>query len=133
MAQPTLDERFHDGPPRRGPNETHNWLTAEERRFILWGLKERWPAVRMGRALGVNEATVRRFRRGFWAEPILLLELGLLAMVGKARGEEYRCLVCGDHVVTRSAAERHVLAHYVDESVVEEALKERSDREQRQT
>ena len=60
MPRPTLDDSFRSGPPRRSPEEYHGWMTAEECRFILWGLKERWSAARIGRALGVNEATVRR-------------------------------------------------------------------------
>jgi IS30 family transposase len=38
-------------------------MNAEERRFVVWGIKEGWSAASIGRALGVNEATVRRNRR----------------------------------------------------------------------
>ena len=117
MPKPTLDERFTDGPPLRGPEDRHRWLDAEERRFILWASKESWSAIRIGRALGVNEATVRRFRRGYWEDPRLLLELGLFEMVGKAGEEEFRCLVCADRVAGRSQIQRHVVSHYVDEEV----------------
>ncbi len=121
MPQPTLDERFQSGPPTRGADEFHNWLSAEERRFILWALNERWSARRIGRALGVNEATVRRFRRSFWENPDLLLELRLHEMVGRARDQEFRCLVCADHVLGRQEVERHVLRHFLDETVVQQA------------
>ncbi|MDP2949461.1 MAG: hypothetical protein Q8P22_07975 [Chloroflexota bacterium] len=129
---PTLDERFRDGPPTREPADAHAWLSAEERRFILWGLKERWSAIRMGRALGINEATVRRFRKKFWEDPRLLLELGLYEMVGSARTPEYRCLVCGERALGRLAMERHVLRHYLEEEAVMAALPEVTDNSARQ-
>ena len=124
VLMPTLDERFSAGPPTREPADAHAWLSAEERRFILWGLKEQWSALRIGRALGVNEATVRRFRKRFWEEPRLLLELGLYEMVGSARTPEYRSLVCGERVLGRLATERHVLRHYWEEAVVMATLPE---------
>ena len=43
MPQPTLDERFQGSYPSRAADEYHAWLNAEEQRFILWGLKEKWP------------------------------------------------------------------------------------------
>ena len=97
-------------------------MNAEEQRFILWALKERWSAARVGRALGVNEATVRRFRKRFWDQPYLLLDLGLFEMTGRTRDDQFRCLVCGDRIVKRRETERHLLRHYMDESVVEAAL-----------
>ena len=122
MTQPTLDDRFRDNPPTREAEDTHAWLNAEEQRFILWGLREHWSAARIGRALRVNEATVRRFRKRFWEEPKLLLELGLYEMAGRVRENEYRCLVCGDRVVSRRDTERHLLRHYLDEIIVESVL-----------
>ena len=71
MAQPTLEERFKEGPPTRSPENRLAWLSAEEQRFILWGLREQWSAARIGRAMGVHEATVRRFRARFWLKPKL--------------------------------------------------------------
>ncbi len=112
MPQPTLDERFREGAPTRSAQDAHAWLNAEEERFILWALKERWSAARIGRALGVNEATVRRFRRRFWQEPRLLLELGLYEMAGRTKEDFFRCLICGDRVRKRREVERHVLGHY---------------------
>lgn len=114
MTEPTLNERFRGTAPKRGAEDSHAWLGAEEQRYILWGLKESWSAARIGRALGINEVTVRRFRNKFWARPELLLELGLFEMVGKATNEEYRCLICGDRVIQRPAIESHVKEHYVD-------------------
>ena len=122
MPRPTLDERFRGNPPARGPEDRHNWLTAEEERFILWGLRERWSAARIGRGLGVNEATVRRFRKRIWEQPKLLLELGLSEMVGSAKSEDYRCLICGDLVEGRHEVERHVLRHYVEEELVDAVI-----------
>ncbi len=88
MARLTLDEKFRDALPTRGAEDHHAWLSADERRFILWGLKENWSAARIGRALGVNEATVRRFRNRFWGEPKMLLDLGLFEMVGRGKRAE---------------------------------------------
>lgn len=116
VAEPTLNERFRGNPPKRGPEDSHAWLGAEEQRFILWGLRESWSAARIGRALGVNEVTARRFRNKIWAQPDLLLELGLFEMVGRATNEEYRCLVCGERVIKRPAVESHVKRHYVNDA-----------------
>ena len=113
MVQLTLDERYRGNPPTRGAKDRHGWMNADEHRFILWGLKEDWSAARIGRALGVNEATVRRFRARFAKDPELLLQLGLYEMVGRARDDEYRCLVCGEQAVGRTQMEQHVLRHFV--------------------
>ncbi len=102
-------------------------MTAEERRFILWGLKERWSAARIGRALGVNEATVRRFRRSFWGEPERLLELGLFEMVGRAKDQEFKCLICEEKVESKSKTERHVFSHFLEKSAVEYAMEGREE------
>lgn len=122
MAHRVLDERFKGGPPTRGPEDRHAWLTAEEKRFALWALRGQWSAARIGRALGVNEATVRRFRRGFWDHPKDLLELDLFEMVGRASNDEFRCLVCVERVVGRREVERHVVGHFVEESVLNAVL-----------
>ena len=61
-----------------------------------------------------GEATVRRFWKSCLEEPQLILELGLFEMVGRAKDEEYRCLVCEERVVTRIEMQRHVLGHYLD-------------------
>ena len=120
MPRPTLDDSFRSGPPRPSPEEYHGWMTAEECRFILWGLKERWSAARIGRALGVNEATVRRFRSSFWGDPERLLELSLFEMVGRAKDQEFKCLVCEEKVESKSKTERHVFSHFLEEAAVEE-------------
>ncbi len=122
MPQPTIDERFREGPPTRGAQDRHKWMNSDERRFVLWGLKEGWSAARIGRALGVNEATVRRFRKRFSQDPELLLELGLYEMLGRAQDDEYRCLVCGDQVVGQLAVKRHILSHFLDEPKVHATL-----------
>ncbi len=129
MAKPTLDQLFQDGLPVRAPAQHHSWLTAQERRFILWGLKERWPASRIAAEIKVNEATVRRFRKRFWADPGLILELGLYEMVGKAKDREYRCLVCEERVVSPEQAQRHVLDHFLEEAKVNDYLVGEEDEE----
>jgi len=116
MAQQTLDQRFANGPPSRGEGESHRRMTSNEHRFILWGIKEGWSAARIARSLGVNEATVRRFRARFTKDPKVLLQLGLFEVVGRARDDEYRCLICGDQIVGRSEIERHIRAHFLDET-----------------
>ena len=119
MSKQTLDQLFQDGRPTRAPAQHHSWLTALERRFILWGLKERWPASRIADALAVNEATVRRFRKRYWDEPELILELDLYEMVGRAKDEEYKCLVCEERVVTLKEMQRHVLGHFLERDTVD--------------
>lgn len=52
----------------------------------------------------------------------ILLELSLFEMVGTPYKHQYRCLICGDHVLVRIRAERHVLMHYLDKSIVDSAL-----------
>ena len=113
MPQPTLDERFREGAPTRSAQDVHAWLNAEEERFIVWALKERWSAARI--------------RRRFWQEPRLLLELGLYEMAGRTREDVYRCLVCGDRVRKRREVERHILAHFLDSEVVDCAMSTRHD------
>ena len=122
MAKPTLDQLFQEGRPARAPAQHHSWLTAHERRFILWSLKERFPAARIAAQLGVNEATVRRFRNRCLEEPQLILELDLFEMVGRAKDEEYRCLVCEERVVTQREIQRHILSHFLDQQWVNKIL-----------
>lgn len=131
MPQPTLGERFRNRAPARGPEDRHAWLTADEKRFILWALRDEWSAARIGRTLGVNEATVRRFRQRFLADPLSILELGLFEMVGAASNEEYRCLVCGDRVHEKRDVERHVLGHYAQDDEVNSLLPRRRRRSKR--
>ena len=131
MPQPTLGEIFRRRAPTREPHDLHAWLSADEKRFIIWALREQWSAARMGRALGVNEATVRRFRQGFWADPLLLLDLGLFEMVGPAKNEEYRCLVCGERIEEKREVERHVLGYYIEEDMVDDVLPRRRKRSRR--
>ena len=133
MSKPTLDQLFGAGYPNRVPAQHHTWLTAQERRFILWGQKERWPATRIASALGVNEATVRRFRSRYWTEPGLILELDLCDMVGRAKDEEFRCLVCEERVLTQREMQRHILGHFLDEQQVNEFLPKARKRTTKQT
>jgi len=119
MPKLTLDQLFRDGRPTRSLAQHHSWLTAPERRFILWGLKERWPAARIAAELRVNEATVRRFRNRYWDQPELILELDLFEMVGRAKDEEYKCLVCEERVITQRDMQRHVLSHFLEQDTVD--------------
>ena len=85
----------------------------------MWGLKERWPASRIAIQLGVNEATVRKFRQNYSQDPFLILELGLYEMVGKLVDDEFKCLVCEDRVSTRQETERHLLRHFLEQGDVD--------------
>ena len=119
MPKPTLDESFAQDLPSRRPDQRHSWPTAGERRFILWGLKERWTAILVAGQLGVNEATVRKFRQNYLQDPALVLELGLYEMAGKLVDDEFKCLVCEDRVSTRQETERHVLRHFLEQGDVD--------------
>ena len=80
------------------------------------------PAARIAAQLGVNEGTVRRFRNRCLEEPQLILELDLFEMVGRAKDEEYRCLVCEERVVTQREIQRHILGHFLDQQWVNKIL-----------
>ena len=122
MPKQTLDQLFRERRPTRSSAQHHSWLTAPERRFILWGLKERWAAARIAVELGVNEATVRRFRNRYSDEPELILELDLYEMVGRAKDEEYKCLVCEERVVAQREMQRHLLGHFLEQDTVDAFL-----------
>ncbi len=133
MPKLTLDELFRDRAPSRTSEQRHSWLTAGDRRFIVWGFKERWPAARIAKVLGVNEATVRRFRKQYWDDPQLLLELDLYEMGGRAKDEEYRCLVCEERVVYVREIQRHVLSHFLDMPLVDAYLPKEKKRRAKST
>ena len=118
MASKSLHDRFSSGPPTRGPEDRHAWLDSEEKRFILWGLKEGRSAARIARDLGVNESTVRRFVDKVFNDPRILIGLDLFMMVGQAVRDEFKCLVCLDRLYGRRNMERHVAGHFVDELLV---------------
>ena len=122
MPLPLLDDRYRNRKPTRSPEDKQARLTADEQRFILWALRERWSAARIGRTLEVSATTVRRFRQRFWQEPLVLLELGLYEMVGSSVKKEYRCLVCGDRLKGHRKVERHVLNHFLEEGYVQTAM-----------
>lgn len=122
MAPKSLYERFSSNPPTRRPEDRHAWLASEEKRFILWGVKESRSAARIARDLGVNESTVRRFVANVFKDPRILLELDLFVMVGKAVHDEYKCLVCVERLYGRRNMERHMAGHFLDERLVEEFL-----------
>ena len=50
------------------------------------------------------------------------MELDLSEMVGRAKDEEFRCLVCEERVVTQKETQRHILGHFLDEQQVNEYL-----------
>lgn len=122
MPQQTLDERFLGGAPTRGPGELRRWMNAEEKRFVLWGLKEEWSSARIAEALRVNEATVRRFRARFAKAPNAVFDLNVSETVDSPNGQLFRCLVCADSVDKANEVDRHVLAHFLAGSDLESAV-----------
>ncbi len=50
------------------------------------------------------------------------MELGLFEMVGRAKDQEFKCLVCEKKVQAKSKTERHLLGHFLEESAVEFAM-----------
>ena len=61
---------------------------------------------------------MRRFRNEYWQNPRLILELDLCEIVGRAKDEEFRCLVCERWVITERETQRHILGHFIDEQQV---------------
>ena len=90
------------------------WMNAEEKRFVLWGLKEEWSSSRIAQTLGVNEATVRRFRAKFVKAPNTLFDLNVGETLENSSGAAFRCLVCAATVDGLDELDRHVLAHFLD-------------------
>ncbi len=56
-----------------------------------------------------------------------MLELSLFEMVGRAKDQEFKCLVCEERVETKSKTERHVLSHFLEEAAVEYAMESREE------
>ncbi len=59
--------------------------------------------------------------------PERLLELSLFEMVGRAKDQEFKCLVCEEKVGTKSKTEQHVLSHFLEGSAVEYAMESREE------
>jgi len=49
-------------------------------------------------------------------------------MVGRAKDQEFRCLVCEENVETKSKTERHVLSHFLEEAAVKYAMEGREEK-----
>jgi len=62
-----------------------------------------------------------------------LLELDLYEMVGRAKDEEYRCLVCEERVVYVREIQRHVLRHFLDLPLVDDYLPKEKKRRAKST
>ena len=56
-----------------------------------------------------------------------MLELSLFEIVGRAKDQEFRCLVCEEKVETKSKTERHVLSHFLEEAAVKYAMEGREE------
>ena len=55
-------------------------------------------------------------------DPERLLELGLFEMVGRAKDQEFKRLVCEEKVESKSKIQRPVFSHFLEESAVEYAM-----------
>ncbi len=49
-------------------------------------------------------------------------------MVGRAKNQEFKRLVCEEKVETKSKTERHVLSHFLEVSAVEYAMEGREEK-----
>ena len=56
-----------------------------------------------------------------------MLELGLYEMVGRAKDQEFKCLVCEEKVETKSKIQRHVFSHFLEASAVDYAMAGRGE------
>ena len=97
------------------------WMNAEEKRFVLWGFKEEWSSSRIAQALGVNEATVRRFRAKFVKAPNTLFDLNVGETIENPTGVAFRCLVCAATIEGLDDFDRHVIAHFLSGADLEAA------------
>ena len=52
----------------------------------------------------------------------MVLELDLFEMVGRAKDEEYKCLVCEERVVAHRGIQRHVLSYFLEQDTVDALL-----------
>ncbi len=48
-------------------------------------------------------------------------------MVGRAKDQEFKCLVCEEKIETKSKTERHVLSHFLEEAAVKYAMEGREE------
>ncbi len=113
MVGKTLDERFREGPPSRGENSSRAHMGVEEKRFVLWGLKEGWSSSDIAAVLGVYTETVGEFRDQLLKDPNTLSALAVLELDEEETGATvFQCLVCAVRLNSRSLVDRHVFAHF---------------------
>lgn len=113
MVGKTLDEQFRDGPPSRGAGSSRAHMGAEEKRFVLWGLKEGWNSSDIAAVLGVYTETVGQFRDQLLKDPSLLSALAVSELVEEETGSAvFQCLVCAANLNSRALVERHMFTHF---------------------
>ena len=88
-------------------------MGAEEKRFVLWGLKEGWSSSDIAAVLGVYTETVAQFRAQLLKDPNTLSALAVLELDEEETGAAvFQCLVCSARLNSRSLADRHAFAHF---------------------
>ena len=113
MVGKTLDERFREGPPSRGEDSSRARMGIEEKRFVLWGLKEGWSYSDIAAVLGVYTETVGQFRDQLLKDPNTLSALAVLELDKEGTGGTvFQCLVCAARLNSRSLVDRHAFAHF---------------------
>lgn len=113
MASKTLDERFRDGPPSRGAGSSRARMGVEEKRFVLWGLKEGWNSSDIAAVLGVYTETVGQFRDQLLKDPDILSALAVSELAEEETGAAvFQCLVCAANMNSRALVDRHMFAHF---------------------
>ena len=130
MPRKTLDELFRAGPPRRNSDDSREELNAEEKQFVLWGLKEEWELSRIAEAIGVDESAVLGFRADLVSEPDVLLTLDVVEPIEDQGVTMFRCVVCTVHLNSPDQIDRHALAHFLKDSDLDSAIaaRQRSNR-----
>ena len=113
MVSKTLDERFRDGPPSRGGGSSRARMGVEEKRFVLWGLKEGWNSSDIAAVLGVYTETVGQFRDQLLKDPDILSGLAVSELAEEETGAAvFQCLVCAANMNSRALVDRHMFAHF---------------------
>lgn len=113
MVGKTLDERFRDGPPSRGAGSSRARMGVEEKRFVLWGLKEGWNSSDIAAVLGVYTETVGQFRDQLLKDPNLLSALAVSELAEEeTNAVVFQCLVCAANLKSRALVDRHLFAHF---------------------
>lgn len=97
-------------------------MNVEEKRFVLWGLKEKWSPSRIADALGVNEISVRRFRTDLVRNPNALIDLELFDQIQAQGVRAFQCAVCAVQLNSLDRVDQHVLTHFLEDADLDSAI-----------